>query len=159
VSTSTTFTVPSGMKIAPATTPAEIARCFPAIRELRPHLKDEQELVERVQRQQREGFELVYLEAGGEVVSCIGYRFCNFLAWGRVLYVDDLVTKESARGKGYGEVLMDWIKVRANEASCDALHLDSGPQRLAAHRLYHRVGMNIIAYHFSVACPTKPTRR
>jgi GNAT superfamily N-acetyltransferase len=73
----------------------------------------------------------------------------EFLAWGRVLYVDDLVTRESARGRGYGTVLMDWLAARARELGCAQLHLDSGTQRLAAHKLYHRVGMSISAFHFS----------
>ena len=128
-----------------------VERCFAAMRELRPHLPDAADLVARVRRQREQaGYRLAYVEDDrGAVAACAGFRVTEFLAWGKVLYVDDLVTAAAARGHGLGQALMAWLADEARRLGCDAVHLDSGPQRLAAHRLYHKVGMNITAYHFA----------
>jgi len=136
--------------IALAQTESQIERCFPLIVELRPHLTP-QELVSRVQRQQRlYGFCLAYLEAAGEVKAVAGFRVLENLAWGRFLYVDDLVTLPSARSQGYGDTFFDWLIEQARMESCDELHLDSGVQRFDAHRFYLRRRMSISSHHFAM---------
>ena len=129
---------------------AEILRCFPVIAELRPHLV-ESEFVERVRRQQREGgYQLAFIEADGGVRAVAGFRIGEFLAWGRILYVDDLVTTAAGRSRGHGATLLDWLVARAREAGCAQLHLDSGVQRFDAHRFYLRHRMEITAHHFAL---------
>lgn len=133
-----------------AETDAEILRCFPVIAELRPHLV-EAEFVERIRRQQREsGYLLAFVEDAG-VKSVAGFRISEFLAWGKILYVDDLVSTSAARSKGHGKLLLDWLVVRARAAGCAQFHLDSGVQRFDAHRFYLRERMIISAHHFSLA--------
>jgi GNAT superfamily N-acetyltransferase len=78
-----------------------------------------------------------------------GFRFLHTLAWGHVLYVDDLVTRSDARGRGHGRRLMEWLEAEARAHGCDQLHLDSGHQRHDAHRLYLNSGMHISSHHFS----------
>ncbi len=131
-----------------AESPEDIARCFDTMHELRPYLLHG-EFVERVQRQQREGgYRLALLESDGAVRSVAGYRFAEYLAWGRILYVDDLVTRECDRGFGFGSVLFDWLVEQARAAGCVQFHLDSGVQRFGAHRFYLHKGMDITAHHF-----------
>src|SRR5690606_27981341 len=74
----------------------EIARCFPVMRELRTHLAED-DFVPRVRLQQRNGYELGYLEDAGAVRAVAGFRVLENLASGRVLYVDDLVTQAGFR--------------------------------------------------------------
>src|SRR3546814_8628926 len=58
-----------------ADTDAKIAACFPVMHELRPHLKDAAELVQRVKRQQQEGFVLAWAAGDdGQPAACIGFR-------------------------------------------------------------------------------------
>ena len=79
------------MNIRTATTESEIRACYPAMRELRPHLSEEV-FVSQVQRQmQNHGYVLVYIAADGEVMAAAGYRVAEFLAWGKACYLDDLV--------------------------------------------------------------------
>lgn len=127
-----------------------IRRCAPLFRELRPQVREET-LVERVRRQEREhGYRLVYVEEGGVPAALAGYRVAEFLAWGRVLYVDDLVTAPASRGRGHGGVLMDWLLGEARRLACEELHLDSGVHRFSAHRLYHSRRLEISSHHFSI---------
>jgi len=136
-------------RIRLAETREEVARCHPVIYELRPHLELEP-FVEQVERQKKEGYRLAFLEDADAVQACAGFRIVEHLAWGRTLYIDDLVTNSSTRSRGHGHALIAWLKARAWEAGCAQLHLDSGVQRFAAHRFYLRERMDIIAHHFAL---------
>lgn len=132
---------------------AQIRACFPALRVLRPHLREE-EFLARIRRQQDEGYCLVYRQAdetGEEAASVAGFRILNFLAWGKVLYIDDLVTAPEHRGKGHGGALLEAVVAYAKQQGCDAVHLDSGYQRNDAHRLYLNHDFILSTHHFSRA--------
>jgi GNAT superfamily N-acetyltransferase len=64
--------------------------------------------------------------------------------------VDDLITAEAARGRGFGTRIMKWLLAEARRLGCDEFHLDSGHQRLAAHGVYHAAGLRITSHHFSL---------
>lgn len=135
-----------------AETDDDIARCFAAVRVLRPHV-DEAAFVPQVRRQQQAGYVMVAIGApgapGAPALAVAGYRLAEFLAWGRVLYIDDLITLPEARGQGHGGRLLQWLVTRAVEHGCDEVHLDSGYQRQAAHRLYLNQGFDLACHHFS----------
>lgn len=132
-----------------AVTDGEIADCYEVMAELRPHIARER-FLPLVREMQQDGFRLACIRDGGRVVACAGYRFGTNLFCGRHLYVDDLVTAESARSKGYGRTLLAWLRARAVESGCDEFHLDSGIQRKRAHQFYQREGMTLRSHHFSV---------
>jgi GNAT superfamily N-acetyltransferase len=119
------------------------------MRELRPHLQDI-DFAERVLHQQKEGYELAFLELDGVVRSVAGFRIMNLLFSGRTLYIDDLVTHDSDRSRGFGAALFDWLVEQAKERGCEHLSLDSGVQRFAAHRFYLNRGMDITSHHFDL---------
>lgn len=137
------------MDVQIALTESEIAACFPAMHELRPHLT-EPDFVSRVQRQMRNhGYVLIYVASQNEIVAAAGYRVAEFLAWGRAFYVDDLICRSAFRERGYGGKLLDWLLEKARELSCDQFHLDSGVTRHDAHRLYLSRKLQISSHHFS----------
>lgn len=78
------------------------------MQQLRPHLTEELAFVEQVQRQLAEGYYLVYWQDGGKVRALAGFRFLEFLAWGKVLYIDDLITDSEAHRSGHGGKLLKW---------------------------------------------------
>lgn len=135
------------MRIRLATTDAEIAACYPVMRELRPHIAEEQFLF-RVRSQENAGYRLACIEERAGVVAVAGFRIGENLAWGRFLYVDDLVTLAGQRSKGHGAKLLSWLKEFAAKEGCEQLHLDSGIQRKDAHRFYEREGMTMASLHF-----------
>lgn len=135
------------MSISLALTDADIERCAPVMRQLRPHVPAE-EFLGRVRLQQSGGYHLAYLEDDGRVVAVAGYRVMDNLYSGRVLYVDDLVTDDTVRSKGYGKQLLDWLIAQAREAGCQTFELDSGVQRFDAHRFYLTNRMIIAGHHF-----------
>ncbi len=137
------------IKIKLAETDEEIKSCFAVMAQLRPHLTKE-EFLRRVKLQQREGYLLAFAADEDEVKSVGGYRIQNMLAHGKFLYVDDLVTDENARSKGYGDALFDWLVQQASKENCDKFQLDSGVQRFSAHHFYFRKRMEISRYHFNL---------
>jgi GNAT superfamily N-acetyltransferase len=135
-------------RIAIATSENQIRRCFQVMRELRTHISDEGEFVERVQRQRKQGYQLAFLECEGEIRCVAGYRLLESLFSGKNLYIDDLVTRDRDRSRGFGGELMDWLVKQACENGCETLELDSGVQRFDAHRFYFSKRMSISSYHF-----------
>lgn len=135
------------MTITVAQTDAEIGRCFPIMRQLRPHLI-ESEFVTRVRTMQHIGYLLAALEVDGGVAGVAGYRFLEKLFSGRNLYVDDLVTDGQQRSRGHGAALLAWLCAQAKAHDCAQLELDSGVQRFEAHRFYFRERLHLSAYHF-----------
>jgi GNAT superfamily N-acetyltransferase len=130
----------------------DIARCHPVMAELRPHLDpahlDPARFVTDVHELAQTGYRLAMHEADGEVVTVAGYRLLQNFHLGRHLYVEDLVTRDAARGAGHGRVMLDWLRDQARAAGCAHLDLLSGTQRTGAHRFYAREGMDIIAFAF-----------
>lgn len=121
------------------------------MRELRPAYGDADRFVRQVDDVQRpEGYRLAAAFAGDDAVAAIGFRRGNSLSWGDHVYVDDLVTLPAHRGRGHGRALLDWVLAEARRLGCEQLHLDSGTQRHAGHRLYLRWGMDITAFHFAI---------
>jgi len=140
--------MPATADVKVVKTDADIARCFPVMAVLRPHLV-ESEFVSRVRRMEKDiGFTLIYVEDAGNVVAVSGFRVSDYLYSGKTLYVDDLVALESHRGKGFAEALMQWMEQTARSIGCQTFSLDSGTHRHGAHRFYHRLKMVISAFHF-----------
>ena len=88
-----------------ADTDDEIASCFDVMAELRPHLEREK-FVKLIRSMQADGFRLACIRTEGRVVAVAGYRISTNLFLGHNLYVDDLVTAETERSKGFGRVLL-----------------------------------------------------
>jgi len=55
-----------------------------------------------VLRQQEQGYQLSFLESDGEICAVAGYRFLESLFSSKNLYVDDLVTRDRDRSRGFG---------------------------------------------------------
>jgi len=128
---------------------------LPALQVLRPqvpHTRSPEALAAYLQTVEPEGYCLVgaFEEGRTEAAAVAGYRVFTMLAFGRVLYVDDLSTLPEARGRGHARALLTWLEEEARRLGCVGLHLDSGvgEHRFAAHRLYHAAGLNVTSLHF-----------
>jgi GNAT superfamily N-acetyltransferase len=127
----------------------EIQSCYPVMAELRPHVGPYEFLL-RVKRQAETADYKLACLMDAEVKAVAGFRISECLAWGRFLYVDDLIAKSGERSRGYGGALFDWLVEYARTENCDQFHLDSGVQRFAAHRFYLNKRMMIDCHHFAL---------
>ncbi|WP_281227852.1 GNAT family N-acetyltransferase [Flavobacterium aquiphilum] len=136
------------LEIKTAITDNDIASCWEAMSLLRPMLKEEN-FIEQIKAMQQEGYVLLYILENGKAVSLAGYRIYTMLYCGKMLYVDDLSTLETGRGKGYASALLNHIYEIAKQENCQSVHLDSGHARTTAHKLYFKENFTISAFHFS----------
>ncbi len=137
------------LEIRKAVNDVQVAACFDVIAELRPHLI-RAEFVEMIRwMTEYDSFNLVFGVYDGRIVCVAGYRLCTTLAYGSVLYVDDLVTTGDLRSHGCGHELLEWLKHEAADQQCDWLQLDSGIQRTDAHRFYEREELVRTSHHFA----------
>ena len=134
----------------------ETAAAADVLLNLRETVGPAERLVTRIDELQRpEGYRLVAsFDEEGRTVAAAGFRVGHNLAWGRFLYVDDLITLPEARGEGHATALLRWVLEEAARLGCGQVHLDSGTERHAAHRLYLGVGMHISSHHFRIDSPS-----
>lgn len=144
------------VEVREITTEEGVRALYPVVRQLRTHFTEEEDFVSAAGRMRTEGYRLAaaYRDGGGgdpvgDPVGATGFRVQELLAYGKILYVDDLVTAEDARSGGAGRALLGWLEGEARAEGCVALHLDSGVQRGRAHRFYFREGMSIRNFHFT----------
>jgi GNAT superfamily N-acetyltransferase len=136
-------------RIKELSTDQELTDSFHVMRALRPHLMQEA-YIEKVRRKQKQGYHLVALiDEANDIAALASYRFAEFMAWGNVLYLDDLITDPNKLKRGYASALIDWLEEEGKRNQYNELHLDTGHQRLDAHRLYHKKGWQISSHHMS----------
>ena len=128
---------------------AWLARAESVHRQLRPQLPPD--YVGRMGEVLAKGAQLA-LVVDDDAVLCVAlWRVIENTADRRRLYVDDLVSDENRRSQGVGKMMLDWLETQAKALGCTALTLDSGVQRLRAHRFYFREGMHIASFSFKKA--------
>ena len=128
----------------------ETALAYAAMAELRTHLTAQDAFTVQVNDVQRpQGYRLfaAFDPDGREAAAVAGFRRLSSLAWGDVLYIDDLSTRAASRRRGHGRSLLAAVEREARELGCGAVHLDSGHHRFDAHRLYHLTGYEIRSHH------------
>lgn len=146
------------MELVELQSPAELRAAFPLMRQLRDRLT-EAEYLERLAAMRPRGFRLLGLRDQGRLVALAGLSVRTTLLFGRHLYVDDLVTDEAARSRGYGARLMAELEALARREGCGMIALASGLERASAHRFYEeRVGFRRSSYGFTkrLGAPAAP---
>ena len=104
------------MTVDLAVTAAQVEACYPAMRELRPHL-DADTFVRVVREPQRDGYLLAALLVQGRATAVAGFRIKRTLFCDKFLYVDHLATLSTEQSKGYGKVLLQWLRERGVAAA------------------------------------------
>lgn len=141
----------AGPDIRTLVSDAELRTVWPLVEQLRPTF-DESRFVAQMLRQIDEGCRATVLFDGDGIPRAFAcWRVMEMLSVGRHVYVDDLVTDATARSRGHGKALLDWLKAEAARLGCARLQLDSGTQRQDAHAFYLREGLRIEALHFGLA--------
>jgi len=145
-----------GIEILLARSDEEIAATFEVMHQLRPHLQRDDYVATMRALQVSDGLQLFALRDQGVVRAVATWRLMNVLYCGRVLYVDDLVSDEGSRSRGYGSRLIARLKQEARAHGCSEIQLISNVKREAAHRFYFREGFGIECFHFRAALEDVP---
>ncbi len=139
----------SAISLRPAETADDVAACWPLMRLLRPHLPSAEVFMERVARQQTEGYRILVALPDGKVTALAGWRIQDNLVHGRHIYVDDLVTRPECRGQGWGAHLLAALGSEATRQGCTKLVLDTALGNADAQRFYRREGFRNTALKFA----------
>lgn len=131
-----------------ADTVAEITRCYPLMRQLRPHLNSASQFLEIYRRQSAGGYRLLVRWSGETPVALAGYRVSENLIHGQHVYIDDLVTDTASRTAGHGTALLEFLRNEARDLGCKQLVLDTAVSNLNARRFYQDAGLLPEGLHF-----------
>jgi GNAT superfamily N-acetyltransferase len=129
---------------------AEIAVCFPVMRELRSELASAAAFIAYVGRQHQFGYRLLAAWKDTEPVALAGYRRQENLVHGAHLFVDDLVAAEGERGRRHGAHLLEAIAAEARTLQCRKVVLGTALANSRAQRFYYRQGMRATGLSFSL---------
>lgn len=143
------------VSVSHATSDEEIAATFEVMRQLRPHVEPGAYVAYVRRLMESDGVKLLALRENTVVRAVALYRFMNMIYCGRILYVDDLVTDESVRSKGYGARIVSCLKAEAVAHGCSEIQLISRITREKAHRFYFREGFGIECFHFRAVIDTR----
>lgn len=130
-------------------TDLEIQQCWDVAFLLRPHLNKNNWSSMISEMMQNEKYSIAGIMDQDKVVAFAGYRVMTSLHSGNIIYIDDLCTLESYRGKGLASQLLAHVKAIATSTHLDAVVLDTGFDNNTAQKLYLKNGFQLSAVHLS----------
>ncbi|MDZ4663078.1 MAG: GNAT family N-acetyltransferase [Pseudomonadota bacterium] len=132
-----------------ARTSSDLERCFPIIKELRPHLNINDYFSIYEQSHKSDGYEIIATEVDGKVLAVMGYRILFDYVRGKHMYVDDLVSTENSRSRGLGAELLNYAESMAKELNCSGLRLCTGIENEGGIKFYEKNGWTKRAFAYS----------
>lgn len=126
----------------------DITQAYKLLKELRTDL-DYEEYLDLYQNMQKNGYELFAYIDQHEMKALAGVSIQTNFYNKKHLYIYDLVTKKTDRSKGYGAKLISYLCEYSKEQGCQYIALESGIQRLDAHRFYEeKMNFDKFCYSF-----------
>ncbi len=126
----------------------ELPEAYEVLSQLREGLTYD-EFEDLVYEMRHKEYKMIGAFEGVELVTYAGVYIQTNLYHKRHLFVDDLVTYDTFRSKGYGDAMMEYLVNYAKVAMCENIVLSSGLHREDAHRFYEKVGFEKRSYHFT----------
>ncbi|MBT1685327.1 GNAT family N-acetyltransferase [Dawidia soli] len=133
--------------IKPVKTPGEIQQCWEVISLLRPHLNKDTWIDTVSRMMQHEQYFIDGIFDTGRFVAFAGYRNMTTLHTGNFIYLDDLCTLNTYRGKGLASLLLEHVKAVAIKNNKDAVALDTDFTNNTAQKVYLKNGFKLAAIH------------
>lgn len=130
-------------------TELEIQQCWEVAFLLRPHLNRDNWFTMITEMMQHEKYSIAAIMDDDRFVAFAGYRNMTSLHSGNIIYIDDLCTLESHRGKGLASQLLNYVKEIALLAHKDAVVLDTDFNNNTAQKLYLKSGYKLAALHLA----------
>jgi ribosomal protein S18 acetylase RimI-like enzyme len=127
----------------------EIQQCWEVAFLLRPHLNKDNWSTMISEMMQNERYSIAGIMDNDKIVAFAGYRMMTSLHSGHIIYIDDLCTLESYRGKGLASQLLRHVEAIAISNNKDAVVLDTDFKNNTAQKLYLKNGFQLAALHLS----------
>lgn len=120
----------------------DLEQVFSLMKELRPHITLQNFLDIYDQSHKTTGYEIAALKKEGVIVAIMGYRILYDYVHGKHCYIDDLVSNEQHRSKGFGAELLKYAEQFARENQCTGLRLCTGIENERGKKFYEKNGWN-----------------
>jgi ribosomal protein S18 acetylase RimI-like enzyme len=141
------------LRVFEVQTRPDLERCYPVMKELRSHLSLEEFISIYFEAHSENGYEIIAIEDEGKVQAVMGYRFLTDYVRGRHLYIDDLVTTQNARSKGFGAELLKIAETIAADNEIQHLRLCAALENERGIQFYAKNGWTKRAYAFVKTAP------
>lgn len=138
-----------GKRIFTVKKKVDLERCYPVMKELRPHLSFEDYISIYEESHKADGYEIIAIEDQGQILAVMGYRFLSDYVRGKHVYIDDLVSSEKVRSKGLGSELLQFAEEIAQTNGCKSLRLCTGIENDRGVQFYDRNGWTKRAYAYT----------
>lgn len=136
-------------RIFTAKSRGDLERCYPVMKELRPHLSFDDYISIYNESHSADGYEVVAVEDKGQILAVMGYRFLSDFVRGKHVYVDDLVSTEKVRSQGLGAELLKYAEKIAESSGCKSLRLCTGIENDRGVKFYDRNGWTKRAFAYT----------
>jgi ribosomal protein S18 acetylase RimI-like enzyme len=143
------LTMGNTCQVKPVKTAHEIQQCWEVASLLRPHLDKNKWLSVILEMMQNEKYCIAAIMDDDKIVAFAGYRNMTSLHSGDIVYIDDLFTLESYRGRGLASQLLSYVNTIAKSNNKDAVVLDTNFNNNTAQKLYLKNGFQLTALHLS----------
>lgn len=130
-------------------TDLEIQQCWEVAFLLRPHLNKDNWHSMISEMMQNEKYNIAGIMDNDKFVAFAGYREMTSLHSGNIIYIDDLCTLESYRGKGLASQLLSYVKAIAISSNKDAVVLDTNFNNNTAQKVYLKNEFQLVAIHLA----------
>lgn len=127
----------------------DLERCYPVMKELRPHLTPQDFFSIYDQSHSADGYEIVAIEIQGEIKAVMGLRFLTDFVRGKHVYIDDLISSHSVRSMGLGAELLKFAESIAKENNCASLRLCTGIENERGMQFYEKNDWKKRAYAYT----------
>lgn len=129
--------------------PEDLEAVFDLVMELAIYEKAPHEVANSVERMKEDGFgdkpvfEFFVAEAKGDIVGTAIFYY-RYSTWkGKALYLEDLVVRDSERGKGYGKMLLDAIVLEAKRTQSKQVRWQVLDWNEPAINFYKKLGADL----------------
>jgi GNAT superfamily N-acetyltransferase len=85
---------------------------------------------------------------GEACVGISGFWIGTKLWCGKYLELDNIVVKNEYRSKGVGQLIFDYLAIKAKEQECTMMALDSYTTNYKAHKFFYNNGFAPRGFHF-----------
>ena len=127
---------------------SEITTIIRFLRQLGSSEVSDEILSERLQEMSNQNYECLGIFEADKLIGACGMWFQTRHYAGKSCEIDHVIIDESCRGKGIGNLLMEFVYDYADKKGCQWVELNTFVENFPSHKFYYNQGFVAKGYHF-----------
>lgn len=127
---------------------SQITTIIPLLKQLGSSDVSDAVLSERLQEMSIQNYECVGTFDGEKLMGACGMWFQTRHYAGKSCEVDHVIIHEDYRGKGIGNLLMEFVYDYVGKKGCQWVELNTFVENFPSHKFYYNQGFILKGYHF-----------